>query len=200
MNVFCRQPLAFLQDMQAISRLLLVSLLGLCRETLNRCRKRGGEGTEGRGRRWGGGGEENLAKTDWDEGKDRSREGQPGRGGGGGWRMCPKAHVRIFWDAGRIKLWVTEFNPRNAGGLWPRRVCFFSMMNVRSLYDHVKREQSRFAKLQSTRTMADTPRYIADVYMFADSLIGRSANTLARSSGTQTSPYVRFRLVNRRLT
>ena len=97
MNVFCRQPLAFLQDMQAISRLLLVSLLGLCRETLNRCRKRGGRGPRGGGRRWGGAGEENLAKTDWDEGKDRSREGQPGRGGGGGGGECAQKRMSEFF-------------------------------------------------------------------------------------------------------
>ena len=48
--------------------------------------------------------------------------------------------------------------------------------------------------------MADTARYIADVYMFADSLIGRSTNTLAWSSATQRSLYVRFSLANRALT
>ena len=43
MNVFCRQPLPFLEDMQAISRLLLVSLLGLCRKKRNLIGSRGHE-------------------------------------------------------------------------------------------------------------------------------------------------------------
>ena len=76
MNVFCRRPLHFLQGtMQAISRLLLVSLLGLCRiisaepssQPFNRLVLPQEEEEEGDGgREWGG---------------------APGAGGS---NMCPK--------------------------------------------------------------------------------------------------------------